>query len=403
VPQSSRTLVDSSRAPAPPYNPGYGIDPPLLVGRNDILGSVEEALATGPRSPWFGHGLVGDRGVGKTVLLNAMQQLAAAKGWAVVAEQAVPDQPLVAPLLAQIVSVAGTRWSKLSKLAREVDLELSLGLDVKVVKAEARLAPGHRPQPAQVAIRRVLTAVGEYADTRGAGLMVTIDEAHAMTNRSEIAVLAAALQLVVKRDKVPVAVYFAGLPGTRQVLRKAGTFFERLGVEEIAELSDESATLALVKPAADAGVAIDNDALAHLVAAAGGHPYLVQLVGYHAWRAKGSRKVITLADARGGVGAARKEMHEVFSARFEPLPPLQQAYLQVAARLGEVARVEAIGDALHRDQGQLSSTRAALVNRHRILRSPRYGEVRFAIPAFARWIAGQPDVVGEVVAKRRKG
>ncbi len=402
MPRGSRTLADSRKPTAPPYNPGYGVDPPFLVGRRDILDRIEEALTTGPRSPWFGHGLVGDRGVGKTVLLNAMQQLAAAKGWAVVAEQAVPDQPLLEPLLGQIVSVAGSRWTKLSKLAKEVDLELSLGLDVKVARAEAHFAPGRRLQPAHVVIRRVLTAVGECASTRGVGLMITIDEAHAITARNEIAALAAALQLVVKRDQVPVAVYFAGLPGTRQVLRKAGTFFERLGVEEIGGLSDEAAVLALVKPAADAGVAIHDDALAYLVEVAGGYPYLVQLVGYHAWRAKESREVINLADARRGVSAARREMHEVFSARFDTLPPLQQAYLQVAARIGEPAKVEAIGQALDRDQGQLSSTRAALVNKHRILRAPRYGEVRFAIPAFARWIAAQPDVVGPVVAKRRK-
>ena len=167
MPRGSRTLADSRKPTAPPYNPGYGVDPPFLVGRRDILDSIEEALTTGPRSPWFGHGLVGDRGVGKTVLLNAMQQLAAAKGWAVVAEQAVPDQPLLEPLLGQIVSVAGSRWTKLSKLAKEVDLELSLGLDVKVARAEAHFAPGRRLQPAHVVIRRVLTAVGECRPRAG--------------------------------------------------------------------------------------------------------------------------------------------------------------------------------------------------------------------------------------------
>lgn len=400
MPGSRKTIGNSSRAPAPPYNPGYGIDPPLLAGRGDILDSVEEALTTGPRSPWFGHGLVGDRGVGKTVLLNAMQQLATAKGWAVVAEQAVAGQPLVAPLLEQVVSVAGTRWSKLAKLAKEVDLEFVLGVDAKVAKAEARLSPGRRQQAALAVLRKTLTAVGEYAATRGGGLMVTIDEAHAITERGEIAALAAALQLIVKRDQLPVAVYFAGLPGTRQVLRKAGTFIERLGVEEIGELSAEAAALALVKPAADASVAIHDDALDHLLAAAGGYPYLVQLVGYHAWKEKATRRVITLADAKHGVIAARKEMHEIFSARFEPLPPLQQAYLQAAARVGEVARVADIAAALRREQNQLASTRAALINEHRILRAPRYGEVRFTLPAFARWIAAQPDVIGPVVAGR---
>lgn len=388
-------------AAPPPYNPGYGIDPPLLVGRGEILAHVSEALATGPRSPWFGRGLVGDRGVGKTVLLNAVQELASKRGWVVVADQAVPGQPLVAPLLDLIVSTAGTKWSKLAKLAKDVDLEMVLGLDVKAIKAEARIAPGRRQAAALAVVRKVLTDVGAYTATRGAGLLVTIDEAHAITANTEIAVLAAALQLVVKREKLPVAVYLAGLPGMRQVMRRAGTYFERTGIDEIGELSDESAALALVKPAADAGVAIHDDALAHLVTAAGGYPYLVQLVGYHTWRAKEARRAITLDDAKRGVAAARREMHEVFSSRFEPLSPLQRAYLQVAARSGVTAKSQEIAKALGRGHSQLSTTRAALINEHRILRARRYGEVEFAIPAFAQWVATQPDVVEEVVARRR--
>jgi len=391
----------SHRPTPPPYNPGFGIDPPLLAGRSTLLAEFDQALTVGPRSPWFGHCVVGDRGVGKTVLLNAMQGRAQARGWAVVAHQALRGEPLVPPLLEQIVEVAGGTWSKLSKLAKDVDLEVVLGVDVKVARAEARMAPGRRRlQTLSVALRKALTAVGEHAATEGVGLVVTVDEAHAIADTTELAALAAALQMVVKRAGLPVAVYFAGLPHTRQVLRRAGTFIERLGVAEIGEIGDEAAALALVKPAADLGVRVDDDALAFLVEHAAGYPYLVQLVGYHAWTAKGARSTITLADARRGVAAARKEMGELFHARWDPLPPLQQAYLQAAARIGEIAPVSDIAAALERNHTQLASTRAALINDHRILCAPRYGEVAFTIPAFAEWIAGQPDAVGPAIARR---
>ncbi len=63
MPRGSRTLANSRKPAAPPYNPGDGVDPPFMVGRRDVLESIEEALTTGPRSQWFGHGLVGDRAV----------------------------------------------------------------------------------------------------------------------------------------------------------------------------------------------------------------------------------------------------------------------------------------------------------------------------------------------------
>jgi hypothetical protein len=345
--------------------------------------------------------LVGDRGVGKTVLLNHIQQLAGERGWAVVVEQVVATQPFLSPLLDRVVAEAGTKWAKLSKLAKEVDLDVVLGLNVSAVKAEAHLTSARRVRAAQVVVRKLLTDVGEHATAHGSGLMITIDEAHAIGNRSELAVLASALQLVVKRDRLPVAVYFAGLPSTRQVLRGAGTYFERAGIEEIGELSVESAELALLKPASDAGIAIHDDALGYMIEAAGGYPYLVQLVGYHVWKAKGQRRAITLDDAKQGVHAANKEMGEVFLSRFEPLPPLQQAYVQAAARIGRVAPVAEITAALSRGPDQLNSTRDALINKHRILRSRRYGEVEFVIPAFVPWLVVQPDVVQAAVTSRR--
>ena len=54
----------------PQYNPGFGFDPPLLAGRDEVLSKVGEALRTGPRDPDFCLALTGERGVGKTVVLN---------------------------------------------------------------------------------------------------------------------------------------------------------------------------------------------------------------------------------------------------------------------------------------------------------------------------------------------
>ena len=56
----------------PPYHPGYGVDPPLLAGREELIAETMSALRAGPRHQSFGLGFVGDRGVGKTALLNEM-------------------------------------------------------------------------------------------------------------------------------------------------------------------------------------------------------------------------------------------------------------------------------------------------------------------------------------------
>ena len=57
-----------------PFTPSFGISPPILSGRAGVLGRVEAALAHGPRHPDFTMLATGSRGIGKTVLLNAIEE-----------------------------------------------------------------------------------------------------------------------------------------------------------------------------------------------------------------------------------------------------------------------------------------------------------------------------------------
>ncbi|MFZ2503619.1 MAG: ATP-binding protein, partial [Nocardioides sp.] len=82
-----------------PYAPGAGQRPPELAGREAQLRAVEIALdrlAAG--RPERSVILTGLRGVGKTVLLNAMRSAAVRRGWGTGKWEARPDQRLRRPL-----------------------------------------------------------------------------------------------------------------------------------------------------------------------------------------------------------------------------------------------------------------------------------------------------------------
>lgn len=55
-----------------PFKPTAGMNPPELIGRDAILDDFTDALDNGPGSPERLMRVSGVRGVGKTVLLNAM-------------------------------------------------------------------------------------------------------------------------------------------------------------------------------------------------------------------------------------------------------------------------------------------------------------------------------------------
>ena len=75
-----------------PFNPGSGLRPPALVGRDaemEALDIVVERVRNGLASR--GIILSGLRGVGKTVLLNEMRNRADAADWFTVNLEARPD------------------------------------------------------------------------------------------------------------------------------------------------------------------------------------------------------------------------------------------------------------------------------------------------------------------------
>ncbi len=99
----------------------------------------------------------------------------------------------------------------------------------------------------------------------------------------------------------PVAVVFSGLETFRDRLAGVGTYASRLPVQELANLEPSAARLALVDSAARRHVAWEDEALGLLVRRSTGHPYYVQLFGWHAWEAAQDEATITLAHAKAGL------------------------------------------------------------------------------------------------------
>lgn len=73
-----------------PYRASLGVDPPLLVGRDEVLEDFEYALDNGPGTHERITVVTGARGVGKTVLLNSFEARAKERGWIVLSETATP-------------------------------------------------------------------------------------------------------------------------------------------------------------------------------------------------------------------------------------------------------------------------------------------------------------------------
>ncbi|MEK6612720.1 MAG: ATP-binding protein, partial [Gemmatimonadota bacterium] len=85
---------------ANPFSPGAGSPPPELVGRAGILEQARILLGrVKEKRPEKSLLLTGLRGVGKTVLLNEIERLAAKAGYRTVSLEAHEDKSLAAMLV----------------------------------------------------------------------------------------------------------------------------------------------------------------------------------------------------------------------------------------------------------------------------------------------------------------
>ncbi len=72
-----------------PFTPGWGTQPPVVVGRQELLSKVGEVYVNpGWQNRYANLSLIERRGIGKTVLLTEFHHLATDEGWLVIADSA---------------------------------------------------------------------------------------------------------------------------------------------------------------------------------------------------------------------------------------------------------------------------------------------------------------------------
>lgn len=137
------------------------------------------------------------------------------------------------------------------------------------------------------------------------------------------------------------------------------------------------------------GMMIGQDVAAMLSEAAAGYPYMVQLVGYHAWQLAARRGDVTISldDARGAVSAARRDFDGmVIEPALRRLPAGQLEYLLAMACGGEgpVSSGE-VAQTMGREAKNVSTFRKRLIDAS-LIEPLGYGKMGFAIPYMREYL-----------------
>ena len=389
-----------------PYAPGAGQRPPELAGRDRELRQFEvtlERVAAG--RPDRSMVLSGLRGVGKTVLLNALRSQAVNRAWGTGKIEARPDQSVRLPV-AQAVHAAVRELGHRHRDPDAVD-RVAAVLKAFALRTDVKDRKGSpwRP-PVDVAAARGRADSGDleldlvelFSDVAGlagdlnVGVALFVDEMQDVAP-AELGALCGACHEI-SQQAAPLIVVGAGLPHLPVALAASKSYAERLFRYVVVDrLPRPMAERAWTLPAATEEVTFEPQALAALYALTDGYPYFVQAYGKVTWDAAVSSPVrredveqaAPEAEAELGVG--------FFGARYDRATPAERDYMLAMADLGESAADRAVSTAgiaqhLGRRPQSLSPARDGLIKKGLVYSGER-GSVAFTVPHFGKFLRAQ--------------
>lgn len=376
-------------------SPGFGTPPEFLAGRDLIRRDLRDRFE---RGEVVQRALYGERGVGKTVLLEDFRAYVAQRhGWPIVSHQVIDGEPLTEAVAFKLIPVARELLGRKRRVLDAVTKDLTIGVEAVVKVSKTITKPDTAPTRVSLAVENALVQLGEQAAAKRKGILILVDEIQAGNDPRDLAGFSRAIQSA-NRAGLPIHLLTAGLSETviarHLVGRTRGTtFLERLAKIRIDNLTPDSVRAAFLAPVNARGVTFDFDALEAVVSAAGGYPYFVQLIGARVWEATAGTTPITRAHVDAGLAAATETIDEFFKGRLARLSPLARDLVTVMARLepdGRPVAIGAIASELGRTTKDLSLVRTTLINDHQLVApGPDRGELVFTLPHWARWLSAQ--------------
>ena len=306
-------------ARANPFQPGRGVAPPVIAGRDGELDRAEQLLdgLLARRMPSRDLLFFGPRGNGKTTLLIEIQRRARERG---LRAERLPVTSLTAEarLIHELQERAGLRGGRVT----------GFGLEVELGAATENLD-------------ELLT---RWIGTGAAPLVILLDEVQALL--PEVARPFCEAVQAAKAAATPFLLLAAGTPDALRRFREAATFNERGFVEiPIGRLERADTMTALAEPALGSGTPMSEAAAEALAGASQDYPYFIQLLGSVAWdaAAEDGARQIGENEAERGIRAFQHEAERFYEERYDEarrrriapaLKPLASRFVSRGGRLG---------------------------------------------------------------------
>lgn len=378
-----------------PYTPGAGVMPPYLAGKDEMITNADKYLISivkgYPQQSVVYYGL---RGVGKAVLLNAIEEKA--DDLNILYDHIEIKER--GSFIAKVANSSKKMIHRLSTIEAAKDLtRKALGFlqafSVTYNPEDKTFSAGMSEPTAYIAtgilsddLTDMFVSMGKAASKADKVICFFIDEIQYMKD-DEMEALVNALHRV-NQLRLPIMIFGAGLPKVLKLLGEVKSYAERLfKYIPVAELSDEDAKMAIIKPAADLDVGYTDEAVDEIIKWTKGYPFFIQEFCGTIWDDT-DKNIIEVQDVLHALPIFLKHLDEsFFKVRYEKCTKKEHDFLFAMVKCGELPCT--ISNVVHfmkkKQVSEISTTRAQLISKG-IIYSAGHGEIDFTVPLFDEYL-----------------
>lgn len=351
------------------FSPSFGNRPTYLVGREKLVDDIIAGLHTAPGSRERAVILLGQRGMGKTVLLWELADRARAAGF-IVATPTVASADMPERIIEKLQDDG-------ERALKDKQLKLS-GASLGALGFSAGLQFTREVQESK-SFQYKLTHLARRSTELGRGLLILIDELQA--NSEEIRQLVVAYQEMVG-EGLNVAMAMAGLPGavSATLNDKVLTFLNRAKKSDLGPLPLGDVDAFLARAFADLGVEISEDGRIRASRFTAGSPYLLQLVGHHMVIRTNEAGELTDTEITTALAMAQEEFeNDICKTSLAALSETDRAFLKAMISTGAPYKTAHIAEHMGVTTDYAQKYRRRLIGAG-VIEAAGRGMVAFAVP-----------------------
>lgn len=377
-----------------PYTPGAGTKPNFLAGRDETILQVGDYIDAVVNGEMARHCIFyGVRGVGKTVLLNKIEDIAEIRDLLYCHIECDESVSLVKKLIFESQKfIEDMDFSqKLKSKFQKIISIFTLEYDLNEGKASVSInATNMNQRELSDDLTELLVTLGKISQETENVICFFIDEIQSAENKQLSAFITAIHRI--NQLRLPILIIGAGLPTIQRISGEAKSYSERLfQFVEISSLNEQNAISAIVEPALQYDITYSEKALKKIVKHSGCYPYFIQEIGYCIWenivQKQNDKKRITESDVDSIYEEYMERLEKsFFGARYNRATKKEKEFLFAMLKCKHFpCSTSQVAKFMGKEQKQISPLRNHLMNKG-LIYAPSLGEVDFTVPHFDRYL-----------------